>query len=318
MLIRGIFALAAGALALAGLKTGALAADAPAPPLRFALIATEASSEVQAKWTPVLDALACHLGRSVVAEVSADYAGAIWALRNGRAQLAWLGNKAALEAVDHAGAEVFAQHVYPSGLGGYYSTLIVRTSSSLASADDLIAQATGLTLAMGDPNSTSGTLVPGHYLFASRSIEPRRVFKRVIQGSHEDNVHSLLEGRADAATVASVHLDGLLRRRPELANAFRVIWRSPLIPADPLLWGSSLPAEAKAQVKAFFLDYGRPAVHKSVDVMAAEQAALKRLDLSGFIASDNGQLAMVKDLEQARRRMAEVKHSSTTGKEGAP
>ncbi|TAN61547.1 MAG: phosphonate ABC transporter substrate-binding protein, partial [Magnetospirillum sp.] len=129
------------------------AAETPTS-LRFALISPQTRQQMEANWTPVINALGRYLGMAVEADVSADYAGAIWSLRSGRAQLAWLGNKSAIEAVDNAGVEVFAQETYPSGLGGYYTYLIVHKDSSLTSADDVIAQASGLTLGQGDVNST--------------------------------------------------------------------------------------------------------------------------------------------------------------------
>ncbi len=273
-----------------------------AGPLRFALISPQSRQETEEKWTPVLTALGRYLGMTVEADVATDYAGAIWSLRSGRAQLAWLGNKGAMEAVDNAGAEVFAQQTYPSGLGGYYSYVIVAKESPLADVDDLISTAAGLTLAQGDPNSTSGTVVPNYYLFSRRHLEPRKIFKRVTQANHEDNIVAVAEGRADAATVASVHYDQVGRKRPEVVAATRIIWRSPLIPGDPLVWRKDLPPDLKARIAGFFLNYGVAGHGKKSAVLAEERAALERLDVRSFVASDNRQLMSVRLLELAKTR----------------
>ena len=298
-------ALVAIVLAAVVMRPEPAAAESAAarPVLRFALISTQSRQETEAKWTPVLNALGRHLGQPVVADVAADYAGAVWGLRSGRDQMAWLGNKSAIEAVDNAGAEVFAQHTYPSGLGGYYTYLLVPKDSALGSADDLIAQAAGLTLAQGDPNSTSGSVVPNYYLFFRRQLEPRKIFKRVIQANHEDNIVAVAEGRVDAATVASLVYDQINRQHPEIINATRIIWRSVLIPADPMVWRKDLAPELKAKISAFFLGYGIAGPGKSAAMLARERAALDRLDVKAFVASDNRQLVSVRLLELARTRM---------------
>ena len=44
-----------------------------------------------------------------------DYAGVIEAMRFNKVQVAWYGNKAAMEAVDRSNGEVFAQVMYADG-----------------------------------------------------------------------------------------------------------------------------------------------------------------------------------------------------------
>jgi len=275
----------------------------PRETLGVALISPQSRQEIEANWGPVLTALGKQLGMPVTTEVSADYAGAIWSLRSGRTHLAWLGNKTAIEAVDHAGAEVFAKETYPSGLGGYYTYLIVHKDSPYSSADDVIAQGPELSFAQGDVNSTSGTVVPGYYLFARRQLEARKLFKRVVHANHEENIRAVAEGRSDAATVASLVHDQLRRREPGLVESTRIIWRSPLIPADPLVWRSDLPPGLKTRIADFFFGYGQAAAGKPAAVLAEERAALARLDIKSFVPSDNRQLISVRLIETAKRRM---------------
>lgn len=302
--------LAAAVLALTPVVAGA---EPAANPLRFALLSTQAPDEVAAKWQPVLDALGRRIGADVVADVTTDYAGAIWGLRNGRDHLALLGNKSAIEAVDHGGGEVFAKESFLDSRGGYFSLLIVAQSSPYRSADDVIDHAATLTLGRGDTNSTSGTVVPGYYLFALRGINPALRFKRVVQGNHEGNILAVAEGRVDAASVASSVFDDLRRSKPDLTDRVRVVWRSPLIPGDPLVWRKDLPATTKAAVREFFLEYGIAKPGKSAARLAEEQANLKRLGSHGFQASDDGQLLQVRRLELERTRL-----QLTSDGEGTP
>lgn len=277
------------------------AADRPAV-LRVGLASAQSADDLRLLWGPVLSALERRLGMPVRAEVAADYAGVIWKMRSGYAQVAWLGNKSAIEAVDNADAEVFAQVQFDVGPGGYHSLLLVNQESPLLETRDLFAQAAGLTFGIGDVNSTSGYLVPAYFLFGRNGVQPHRAFKRVVRGNHEDNLNAVAQGTVDAATVSSATMERVLNLHPELRGRFRVLWRSPLIPNNPILWRKDLPQPLKAEIKAFFLDYAQPRDDKPEDQLAAERAALRRLGMTGFGQSDNNQLVPVRQVELFRDR----------------
>jgi len=266
-------------------------------PLAMALMASESQHEIEARWSPLLQDLGRRLGTSVVADIHADYSRAVWGLRSGQDQLAWLGNEAAIKAVDHAGAEVFAQQSLSSAGGDYFSCLVVNADSPFHSAEEVIDRAAGLTLARGDANSTSGTVIPDYYLFARRGTDAGHLFRRLVQGTHEANIFAVAEGRADAATISSRILDMVRRDHPETAARVRVVWRSPVIPGNPLLWRKDLPEAVKTSIRAFFVDYGKATPGKSPARLAEEQANLDRLGFFGFAASDDRQLLPVRRVE---------------------
>ena len=55
--------------------------------------------------------MAEETGLKVNAFFASDYAGVIEGMRFGKVQVAWYGNKSAMEAVDRANGEIFAQSV---------------------------------------------------------------------------------------------------------------------------------------------------------------------------------------------------------------
>ena len=65
------------------------------------------------------------------------------------------------------------------GNPGYWSLLIVRKDSDLKSVEDVIKRGKDLSYGAGDPNSTSGTAVPGYYLWAANKVDPKSLFKAV-------------------------------------------------------------------------------------------------------------------------------------------
>ncbi|MCB7372854.1 PhnD/SsuA/transferrin family substrate-binding protein, partial [Bacteroides caccae] len=65
------------------------------------------------------------LGVKVNAFFAPDYAGIIQGMRFNKVDIAWYGNLSAMEAVDRANGQVFAQTVAADGSPGYWSVLIV-------------------------------------------------------------------------------------------------------------------------------------------------------------------------------------------------
>src|SRR5499426_3179043 len=138
--------------------------------VNFGIISTETTANLRTIWDPFLADMTKKTGLSIKAFYASDYAGVIEAMRFNKVQVAWFGNKSAMEAVDRAGGEIFAQMVNADGTQGYYSHLIVHKDSALQTLDDVLKNSKSLSFGNGDPNSTSGFLVPGYYVFAKNGI----------------------------------------------------------------------------------------------------------------------------------------------------
>lgn len=270
--------------------------------LGFGLIATASPQVVLGQWQPLLDDMAEALGLAIEPRLYEDYAGVIWAMAGGPVQIACLGNKTAIEAVDRAGGEVAFKAVEADGRAGYNSLLLARANSGLRTVEDMFARAGELTYGDGDVNSTSGHVIPGHYLFAPRGLEPRTVFRRVVQNNHENNFLGVAEGRIDVATGNSLNLAESKARHPWAASAVQVIWTSPLIPSDPIVWRADLEPARKEAVRVFLRGYGRPGPGKSPERVDREQAVLRGMSRAGFQDSDNSQLRPVRRMELVRQR----------------
>src|SRR5262245_42512206 len=153
----------------AGLATAAQADDLKE--LNFGIISTESSQNLKTIWEPFLADMTKKLGVKVNAFFAPDYAGVIEGMRFGKVDVAWYGNKAAMEAVDRANGEVFVQTVAADGSPGYWSLLLAhKDNTALNSLDDVIKHGKDLSFSNGDPNSTSGYLVPGYYVFGINKI----------------------------------------------------------------------------------------------------------------------------------------------------
>ncbi|PND32542.1 phosphonate ABC transporter substrate-binding protein [Achromobacter pulmonis] len=292
-------------IAAAALSTQVHAEEAK--PLNFGIISTESSTNLKSVWQPVIDDLSRAIGVPVKPFFASDYAGIIEGMRFNKVQIAWYGNKSAIEAVDRAQGEVFASVIDKDGNPGYWSVLIVNKDSDLKTLDDVLKRGAKLSYGAGDPNSTSGTAVPGYYLWAANKIEPKTFFKSVRASNHETNLLSVINKQVDVAVNNTESLERYrLNTGKDASESVRVLWKSPLIPADPLVMRSDLPADMKTKIRDFFVNYG-----KGKDA-EREMANLKALTYKGFRASDNQQLVPIRQIELARQK-ARVEGDTTLG-----
>jgi phosphonate transport system substrate-binding protein len=261
--------------------------------IAFGILATESSANLKTAWQPLLDDMQKATGLKVKAFFAPDYAGMVEGMRFNKVQVAWMGNKSAMEAVDRSSADVFAKVTQADGAQGYWSLMVVHKDSPYRTLDDVLKARANITLGFGDPNSTSGALVPGYYAFAQNKVDATRDFKRMVRANHETNILAVANKQVDVATVSSDGVDRMKIKDAAKAGELREVWRSPLIASDPLVWRKDLDDATKQKVREFFLTYGRDAREKEV---------LKTLTFAGFVASNNNQLLPIRQLELARER----------------
>jgi phosphonate transport system substrate-binding protein len=175
--------------------------------------------------------------------------------------------------------------------------IVHKDSTNLNTVEDVLANAKDLTFGNGDPNSTSGFLVPSYYIFAKNGVSPKEAFKRTLNSSHETNAMAVANKQVDVATFNTESMARLQLTFPEKADNLKVIWKSPLIPSDPLVWRKNLPAQTKQKVYDFLMSYGTTGDEKELKILADLQWA-------PFRASSNDQLIPIRQLEMFKEKAA--------------
>mgnify|MGYP003336958256 FL=1 len=282
---------AIGALAL---SVASLAHSSGISEINFGIIATEKAGALRQMWEPFLNDMSKAIGMKVNGFYATEYAGIIEAQRFNKVQVAWYGNKSAIDAVDRASGEVFAQFVDLDGTPGYYSYLITHKDSSIKSLDDVLKKGKSYSFGIGDPSSTSGTLVPTYYVFTLNKLDPKTHFRVTRASNHEGNFLAVLNKQVDIATSNSEMTEKMKETAPDKLEQIRILWTSPLIPRDPLVWRKDLPAEVKKKVQDFVVSYGRDDREKEI---------LKNMyRLAGFKPSTDAQLVPIRQLELFKDR----------------
>jgi phosphonate transport system substrate-binding protein len=283
----------AAALALSACDRKAPVAPGEAPKvLNFSILATENATSLETFWKPILADMEKSIGIPVKPFYGSNYTALIEAMRFKQTDAGWFSNLSGLEAVRRAGGEVFAHTFDPSGEDGYRSLLIVPAKSK-TTLEDVLKCDKSLTLGMGDAKSTSGTLAPMTYLFAPKNIRPETCFKQVRNGNHQANLFAVAKGVLDVATNNSTAIRLQRERGSEVADQVRVIWESPKLPEDPIIWRKDLDPAVKEKLRRFFLTYGQGEGAEA----QRQRDLVSKLSIGGFRPSDDTHLLPVQEME---------------------
>lgn len=262
----------------------------------FSILSAESQASAEKDWAPFLEDMGKALGRPVKAYYGSNYTALIEAMRFKQSDLGWFTNQSGLEAVRRAGGQVFARSVNPTGIDGYEAVIIVKAGSGLT-LEKILACDKSLNFGMGDPKSTSGTLAPMTYLFAPRKIDPSSCFKTVRSANHETNLFSVAGGLLDAATNNTASMDRLRLLNTDVAKRtlsnVEIVWRSPRIPEDPLVWRKDLDPKLKKQITDFMFSYGVGDTPEA----ARQRAILEQIQTKPFVAADDSHLIPVREME---------------------
>ncbi len=261
--------------------------------LNFSILSTENSQNAESRWKIFLEDMRKQTGLTIKPYFQSNYAGLVQAMAYGQTQVGWFSNKSGLEAVKSGKAEVFLRSSDPSGVDGYNSILIVKTDSKIT-LDDVLRCDKSMDFGMGDASSTSGTLAPMAYLFAPKNIDPNKCFKVVRSASHEANFRSVAGGLLPVATNNSTSLQVLGKDDPKEVKKVRIIWTSPTLPEDPIIWRKDLDPAKKEKIRNFFLNYGRQGDEAQ---QKREREILKSLSFGLFQPANNSHLLPVQEME---------------------
>lgn len=194
----------------------------------------------------------------------ADYDGVIQGLLGGTIDMAWLGASAYAKAylTDPEAVDVVMVKTNLDGSYAYHSVGFARADSGITSLDDMA----GKVFAFGDPNSTSGFLIPSVEIpqATGASMESGDYFSEVrFVGGHEQTIVAVNNGDVDAGVTwadgqgnwEDGYNSGALRKASDSGivdmNDLVEIWKSKPIPEGPIVLRRSLPEDVKAQVVGF-------------------------------------------------------------------
>ena len=243
------------------LSTAAMAADGITE-FRIGILGGENASDRLRSNECVREQTEKLLGVTTKLFAPADYNGVIEGLLGGNLDMAWLGASgyAKVYLTDPEAVEPVLTKINEDGSFGYYSVGFARVDSDIKSLDDMKGKVFGF----GDPNSTSGYLIPSIEIpKAGYSMKPGDYFKDVVfTGGHEQTIVAVFNGDIDGGVSWGDGLgawedgfnSGAFRKATDAGlvdmTQLKEIWRSKIIPEGPIVLSKKLPVDVKLKMTA--------------------------------------------------------------------
>ena len=250
-------------LIAAALATTALCSAASAQEItefRLGILGGENAQDRLASNQCYAEKIASALGVEVKIFTPADYNGVMQGLLGGTIDAAWMGasSYAGTFIADPEAVEPVLVKQNADGSIGYYSIGFARADSGITSLEDLKGKEFGF----GDPNSTSGYLIPSIEIAeAGFSMQPGAYFSDVVfTGGHEQTIVAVSNGDVDAGVTwadgqgawEDGYNSGALRKASDAGlvdmNELVQIWQSKIIPEGPFVLRKALPQDVKDAV----------------------------------------------------------------------
>ena len=249
----------AAALATTAIAAPAFADGHAITEFRIGILGGENAQDRMNNYACMQDYTTEALGVETKLFAPADYNGVIQGLLGGTIDMAWLGASAyaATYLQDPEAVEPVLVKQNLDGSIGYHSIGFARVDSGIGKLEDVQGKVFGF----GDPNSTSGYLIPSIEIpqTTGSTMESGDYFGEVkFTGGHEQTIIAVANGDIDAGVTwadaqgewEDGYNSGALRRAVDAGlvdmNDLQQIWISNVIPEGPVVLRADLPEDVKA------------------------------------------------------------------------
>ncbi|MEI4195429.1 phosphonate ABC transporter substrate-binding protein [Roseovarius sp. E0-M6] len=237
------------------------------------------------------------LGVPVKLFTPADYDGVIQGLLGGSIDMAWLGASAYAKAylTDPDAVEPVMVKTNMDKSYGYYSVGFARKDSGVTSLEDM----EGKVFAFGDPNSTSGYLIPSIEIpeEIGATMESGDYFGEVkFVGGHEQTIVAVANGDVEAGVTWADGMgawedgynSGALRKAADAGlvdmNQMVEIWKSKPIPEGPIVLRKALPERVKLDITTLTASLPYMDADCAYNFMAGEALGFQPINHDAYIS----------------------------------
>ena len=231
--------------------------------LRVSAIPDENPNELLRIYTPFAEYLSRELAVKVQFTPVVDYAATVEGLAAKKLDLVWYGGFTSVQAVRRTNGTA-KRLVLRQEDAEFRSVFIANPGSRIKSLEDL----KGKTFAFGSVGSTSGHLMPRHFLLQA-GINPEKDLKQVAySGAHDATALWVESGKVDAGALNFLVWDKLVQTKKVDLGKVNVFYTTP--PYVDYVWTARGDLDQGIQdkiVAAFLkLDYANPEHRKLLDL----------------------------------------------------
>ena len=245
---------------------------------RFTAIPDEDQSRLVERFSKVADYLSERLGVDVEYVPVTSYGAAVTAFRNDQVQLAWFGGLSGVQARQLVpGSQAIAQGKEDAAFVSYF---IANIATGIEPQQEALPESVaGHSFTFGAKTSTSGRLMPEHFIRQRFDEAPEQVFSRVgFSGDHTRTIALVESGTYDVGAVNFTVWQAAVEDGRVDTDKVEVIWESPTYP--DYQW--TLRGDADERYGEGFTQKVQQAL---VDM--TDPALLESFPRSGFIPASN-------------------------------
>jgi phosphonate transport system substrate-binding protein len=250
-------------LAAAGQSPHAVA-QTPAV-LRVTAIPDESPTELARKAAPLLAYLEQQLGQKVEFTPVTDYAAAVEVLVNRKVDLAWFGGFTFVQAKLRSGGK--AVPLVQREEDEKFRSVVISADPAVKSLADL----KGKDFSFGSQSSTSGHLMPRHFL-AQQGLDADKAFRRVAySGAHDATIAAVAAGRVTAGALNISVWQKFVDEKKVDPTAVRVIYTTPTYFDYNWTVHADLPAATRDKLRQAFLAL-KPGTPQADEILKLQRA----------------------------------------------
>ncbi len=277
-------AVAAVAVTVAAGASAARKNVCPNGQVNFGVEPYDSGAKFTAAYQSLVKALQTNLGCPVKLVVTSNYTAEVEAMRANKLDVAEFGP------LGYIFAHKLSKAMPVAVFGTKDKKPVTYTAAIWVPVDSTITSVAGLkghTLALSDPASTSGNLLP-LYAMEKAGLNPSKDVKIQYAGGHPQSLLALTNGKVDAAEVNSQQQATAVAAGQFDTSKFKVLWRSAPLPNDPITVRGDLPDAFQSALKAALFKLS-PAQLKLVDTELG-------VDSGPMIPATDGMFKTIRDV----------------------
>jgi phosphonate transport system substrate-binding protein len=189
--------------------------------LRVGVLPDENREVLRKRYAPLLKYLSETIGIDTQLILPSDYQGLSQLFQDGEIELAYFGGFTFVQASLNSDAEALVMRDIDTRFVSYFLARPTEDKKRLSDFE-------GMRFSFGSQLSTSGHLMPRHFMKSELQIEPEKFFSAVdYSGSHDKTAFLVRDGNADlgvanSAIIREMTADGRLSD-----NELQIVWETP-------------------------------------------------------------------------------------------
>ena len=187
------------------------------------------SSDQSERYKALTDYLSKELGVNVKYHSSNSYGASVTSFTQGETQLAWFGGVTGVQARNNVeGAQAIAQGVVDPKYKSYF---IAHKDTGLVKSDTFPAEIADFTFTFGSTSSTSGRVMPTHFIIENTGKKPEDFFKKTPQfagkRSHTGVALDVQSGAVQTGVMSYKNYKKMVAKGDIDPEVVKVIWETP-------------------------------------------------------------------------------------------